>query len=60
MTWNEGWRQSLGNRLLVTTDHAHREEEQICREREEPFREESVEGERRGGEKAIYSLGLEG
>lgn len=46
-------------RLLVTTDRAHREEEQICREREGPFREESVEGRRRrdGGKKSSLFSG---
>lgn len=34
-------------RLLVSTDSAHREEEQICRGKEGPFREEVGEGERR-------------
>ena len=40
-------RNTREQRLLVTTGSAHREEEQICREREGPFREERAEGERR-------------
>ena len=34
-------------RLLETTNSAQREEEQICRGREGPFKEEGGEGERR-------------
>lgn len=52
-------RDTREQRLLVTTGSAHREEEQICREREGPFREERAEGERRReeeGEKKHNSL----
>lgn len=38
-------------RLLETTNSAHREEGQICRGREGPFTEEGGEGERRKRER---------
>ena len=55
------WKQ----RLLVIIDSAHREEEQICREREGSIQMGEGQKVKGGGgmrerKKKIYSLGLEG